>query len=71
MPVKKRTICDRKRGSNRQPREWMDQPVRGDCVKSGIREQDVEPAAGGGIALERRAQVGEQGFPGVGHSEIL
>jgi hypothetical protein len=36
----------------------MDEPVRDDCVKPGIREQYLEPVVGGGIALEARAPIG-------------
>jgi hypothetical protein len=31
-----------------------------DRVEAGIRQQDVEPSLGGGVALNGRAQIGEK-----------
>jgi hypothetical protein len=45
---------------NRHPPapQRVDRAMRDDRVESGIRKDDVEPAVGGWIALDRRTQVG-------------
>ena len=42
------------------PPQRMDDAMRGEGVKARIRKEDVEPAIGRRIALDRRTQVGEE-----------
>ncbi len=42
-----------------------------ECVKPRIGEDDVEPPARGGIALERRAQIGLQALEWIVHGCLL
>ena len=59
--MKKRETFAKKARQNRNARaiERMDQPMRDERVEARIREHDVQPPAGRGVAFERRPQVGE------------
>ncbi len=39
--------------------EGMDEAVGGDGVKTGIAQDDIEPAGSGRVALDRGPEVGE------------
>ena len=42
--------------------ERVNQAMRLEGLKSGIEQNDLEPVARGGVAFERRAQIGEKGL---------
>ena len=51
--------------------EPVDEAMGGDGLKAGIRQDDVEPSANGGIAFERGAEVAKKRIEGSGHIHLV